>query len=77
MKDYEMGDIGSEGCACGEVKIKDYTIATHCHRSSCDTCNYGGVHYTDNADMNHVKYIQEYLSDGYRGDFEIIKGLRK
>lgn len=76
MNEYKMGSIGSEGCACGEVKTKNYTIKTHCHRSSCNTCHYGGVHYTDNADIDHVKYIQEYLADGYRGDFEIVKGLR-
>ena len=70
-----MGTIGDEGCACGEVKEVDYTIQTHCHRSSCDKCDFGGVHYTVKADMEHVKYVKEYLEEGYRGDFEVVKGL--
>jgi hypothetical protein len=55
------GNIGEDGCPCGEVKEKDYTITAHCWKSGvCKTHPFACVHlHTKKATVEQKKHIRE------------------
>jgi hypothetical protein len=76
MKKLKLGNIGREGCPCGEYKCSKYTIDTHCWRSSCDECEFSGVHYSNELALEHAKEIQEYISESWRTETNITNKER-
>lgn len=59
MKELGMGDIGSDGCPCGQVITDTYRIVAHCWKSgSCKEHEYACVHYK--AKRGYAKKAREH-----------------
>ena len=70
MKELQTGSIGEGGCACGDFKCKDYSIHTHCHRSTCPLLGYEHtpcVRYSNETGKEHAEEIRKYIAEMYYG----------
>lgn len=70
-KEIELGDIGSDGCPCGEYKCEDYYIRSHCWRTGIECCPFSGVHYDNAKGKEHAERIAEHIRGAYRTEVNI------
>lgn len=76
MKVPQLGNIGQEGCPCGEFVCDDYKIEAHCWRSVCDDCEFSGVHYDNEAGKQHAQEIADYIQEAYHTEVKLVPHLR-
>jgi len=70
-EEFDTGNIGQSGCACGEVIGDGYKIETHCHRSG-NCCPYAGVHYNNEKGKKHAEYLQKMIEEDYMCDCNLL-----
>jgi len=69
--ELKLGNIGEDGCPCGEVVEEGYKITTHCWKSgACRKHPYSCVHvsYTKGHKtkaIKHAKQIRRYIAKAW------------
>lgn len=53
-----FGLAGNDGCPCANLEIRSVVIDTHCHRSGCTVCEFGGIHvYSDSLEFDNTAEV--------------------